>query len=112
MTNTMIILATILIVTTINTIFNLYDLWSLEKQRVKAGYPAFSNFDYYYQIIPYLSGSIFVIILMLLNNYLPKLTTIGQSLVACLVYNVLWFVVNLLAIFILSIIQARLVRRG
>nr|DAG96600.1 MAG TPA: hypothetical protein [Herelleviridae sp.] len=112
MTNTMYILITILVITTINTLFSLYQLWSVEKERVKSGYPAYSDFDYYYQIFPYLGGLVYLIFTMIISSYLPEPKSLGYLILACLIYNFIYFLINLLVVFILSVIQARLVRRG
>ena len=107
-TFTTVVIVTIILVT-INTFITLFQLHSTEKERVKYGYPAFNNFDYYYPMFSWLFGVVTLILMLFIpfKETDSAWVTIGYCLIAIGVY----FLTTLIATFILSNIQATLIKK-
>lgn len=107
MSNLLIICLVYFVFTTLNIITRVFDMWSTEKQLVAQGRQPFSNFMYYYEIIPYGVSSIALAVIAYFNFALPNPNTIFHIIVFTLLVAFIYFLVGVITVFIISIIDSK-----
>lgn len=105
------ILISTMILVTINTVATLFQQWSVEKERVKAGYPAFNNFDYYYPLLNWLLGFMFLLVISFFSDNFIQPTNIWFLILYCVIFIIGYLIVGLITTLIMSFIQAKLIKK-
>ncbi len=111
MSNLLIICIVYAVVVTINVITKVLEIWSFEKRSVAMGKSAFSNFVYYYEIIPYTVGLITLVIISYYSYILPNPNTVVHIVVFTGLVAFFYFLVGVIAVFIISVVEANIVRK-